>query len=75
MKTLVESRKQLKRNHILDLIRRSPEPLSRFNIKKMTGYSMTTVSNTITELLQEQLLIEDTCSDTSRMGRKPYFST
>lgn len=73
MKTLVESRKQLKRNHILDLIRRSPEPLSRFNIKKMTGYSMTTVSNTITELLQEQFLIEDTCSDTSRMGRKPIF--
>lgn len=73
MKTLVESRKQLKRNHILDLIRRSPEPLSRFNIKKMTGYSMTTVSNTITELLQEGLLTEDTCSDTGRMGRKPIF--
>jgi xylose repressor len=73
LKTLVESRKQLKRNHILDLIRRSPEPLSRFNIKKMTGYSMTTVSNTITELLQEQLLTEDTCSDASRMGRKPIF--
>ena len=27
----------------------------------------------ITELLQEGLLTEDTCSDTGRMGRKPIF--
>ena len=50
MKTLVEQRKDQKRNQILSLIRHSNRPLSRFDIKKLTTYSMTTVSNTITEL-------------------------
>lgn len=73
MKTWVESRKQLKRNYILDLIRRSPAPLSRFDIKKMTGYSMTTVSNNIVELIEEGLITEDACVDTGRPGRRPVF--
>lgn len=71
IKTWVESRKQVKRNHILDLIRRSDQPLSRFDIKKMTGYSMTTVSNSVMELIQSGLLIEEECVDSNRMGRKP----
>ncbi len=73
MKTWVESRKQLKRNHILDLIRRSPDPLSRYDLKKMTGYSMTTVSNNVSELIEDQLVTEDACADSGRMGRKPVF--
>lgn len=73
MYTRVESRKLLKRNHILDLIRRSPEPLSRFDIKKLTEYSMTTVSNSIADLVRDGLLVEYVCQDTGRLGRKPIF--
>ena len=73
MKTLVEQRKDQKRNQILSLIRQSKEPLSRFDIKKLTTYSMTTVSNTITELLQQGFIFEDVCSENNRMGRKPIF--
>ncbi|MBS6952545.1 MAG: ROK family protein [Enterocloster asparagiformis] len=73
MKTLVEQRKDQKRNQILSLIRHSNRPLSRFDIKKLTTYSMTTVSNTITELLQQGFIFEDVCSENNRMGRKPIF--
>lgn len=73
MKTLVEQRKDQKRNQILSLIRHSRQPLSRFDIKKLTTYSMTTVSNTITELLQQGFIFEDVCSENNRMGRKPIF--
>jgi N-acetylglucosamine repressor len=73
MKTLVESRKQFKRNNILDLIRRSHTPLSRFDLKKLTGYSMTTISGTISDLINSGMLISDPCTDTGRMGRKPIF--
>ena len=67
----VESRKQFKRNHMLDLIRRSPEPLSRYDLKKLTGYSMTTVSNSVADLVKDGLLLEDSCADTNRVGRRP----
>ncbi len=73
MKTLVEQRKDQKRNQILSLIRHSRQPLSRFDIKKLTTYSMTTVSNTITELLSQGFIYEDVCSENNRMGRKPIF--
>lgn len=73
MYTWVESRKLLKRNQILSLIRHSPKPLSRSEVKRLTGYSMTTVSNCVTALLEEGLLREDACQDTGRLGRKPIF--
>jgi len=73
MQTHVEYRKMLKRNHILDLIRHSTEPISRSDVKKTTGYSMTTVSNVISDLVREGLLWEDACTDEARMGRKPVF--
>ena len=73
MKNLVTQRKEQKRNQILGLIRHSRQPLSRFDIKKLTTYSMTTVINTIQELIQQDLLIEDACSENNRMGRKPVF--
>lgn len=73
MKNLVEQRKEQKRNHILALIRHSLKPLSRFDIKKLTQYSMTTVLNTITDLIEEGLILEDACCENNRMGRKPIF--
>lgn len=73
MNTWVESRKLLKRNQILALIRHSAQPLSRSDVKKLTGYSMTTVSNCVTALLEEGLLTEDVCQDAGRLGRKPIF--
>lgn len=73
MKNLVEQRKEQKRNQILNLIRHSRTPLSRFDVKKSTQYSMTTVINTITDLINQKLLLEDTCVENNRMGRKPIF--
>lgn len=48
-------------------------PLSRFDVKKATQYSMTTVINTITDLINQKLLLEDACAENNRMGRKPTF--
>lgn len=73
MKNLVEQRKEQKRNQILSLIRHSRMPLSRFDVKKSTQYSMTTVINTINDLIHQRLLLEDTCAENNRMGRKPTF--
>lgn len=66
-----ELRKKNNRNKILNIIR-SYEDTSRYDIKKMSKLSMTTVLTTIDELLKEGLIIEAGIGE-SKGGRKPIW--
>ncbi len=68
---IVESRKDLKRNKIISTVRYN-EMISRHEVKKRTGYSMTTVLNTINDLIEKRLLVEEDC-DSVRVGRRPTW--
>lgn len=68
---IVAERKNLKRNKIISCVRYHSE-VSRLDVKKITGYSMTTVLTIIEELLQRKLLTEEECT-TARAGRKPTW--
>ena len=69
--SIIENRKYYKRNKILNIIRRN-ENVSRFEIKKMTSYSMTTVLDIIEEMTREGLICEEQCED-ARVGRRPVW--
>ena len=69
--SIVKSRKTFKRNKILSIIKNS-ENLSRFDLKKITNYSMTTILGLIDELIEEKFLCEKESDDT-RVGRKPLW--
>lgn len=69
--SIVESRKYYQRNKMLSVMR-FHEDVSRYDVKKLTGYSMTTVLNTIDEMIKEGLIYEERC-DESRVGRKPIW--
>ena len=71
MPRLVETRKQVKRNHVLSLLRESRHNLSRADVRRLTGYSVSTVSTIIEELLRERLIVEQGVPEENRMGRKP----
>ena len=67
-------RKNYKRNHILNIIRYSSSNISRSDIKRETEYSMTTVLNTVAELIDKKLIYEDEPSQNeTRIGRKPTY--
>lgn len=68
---ITELRKQSKRNLILASIR-SGDEISRFEVKKLTRFSMTTVLAFVTELLDDKLIYEEECND-SRIGRRPIW--
>ncbi len=68
---IVESRKDLKRNKIISTVRYN-QMISRHEVKKRTGYSMTTVLNTINDLIDKKLLVEEDC-DSVRVGRRPTW--
>lgn len=67
----IETRKKQYRNRILAILR-NHEYVSRFEIKKMTNYSMTTTLNTVDEMLSEGYLIE-AGTGKSTGGRKPIW--
>lgn len=69
--SILENRKQYQRNKMLNVIR-SNEHVSRNDVKKITAYSMTTVLNTIDEMINDGLIYEERCSD-MRIGRKPIW--
>ena len=69
--SIVKSRKTFKRNKILSIIKNS-EHLSRFDLKKITNYSMTTILGLIDELIEEKFLCEQESVD-ARVGRKPLW--
>ncbi len=71
MESILENRKNYQRNKMLSVIR-SHENISRNDVKKITSYSMTTVLNTVDELIREGLVYEETCSD-ARIGRRPVW--
>lgn len=69
--SIIENRKNYKRNRILDVIRLNGD-VSRFDIKKETAYSMSTVLGVIDELIEEGLIYEEQCQE-NRVGRKPVW--
>lgn len=71
IESIMESRKYYQRNKMLSIIR-FHEDVSRYDVKKLTAYSMTTVRNTIDEMIQEGLIYEEIC-DEARVGRKPVW--
>lgn len=69
--SVTEERKRQKRNQILQTIR-SKGDVSRFDVKKKTKLSMSTVLTFIERLLEEGLLYEEE-SDKTGVGRKPTW--
>lgn len=69
--SILENRKLYQRNKMLNVIR-SNENVSRNDVKKVTAYSMTTVLNTIDEMINDGLIYEEQCNDV-RVGRRPVW--
>lgn len=69
--SIMESRKYYQRNKMLSVIR-FQEDVSRYDVKKQTAYSMTTVLSTIDEMIRDELIYEERC-DEARVGRKPVW--
>jgi predicted NBD/HSP70 family sugar kinase len=69
--SIIENRKYFKRNKILYLIRTTPK-CSRFDVKKLTSYSMSTVLSIIDELVGNGFIYEEESSDV-KVGRKPTW--
>jgi len=69
--SIVKNRKYFQRNKMLSIIR-FQENVSRYDIKKYTSYSMTTVLNMIDELIMQGYIYEEEC-DEARVGRKPVW--
>ena len=69
MESIMENRKLFRRNKILNLIR-THEHCSRYDIKKMTAYSMATVLAVIDELVAGGYIVEAE-SAKKNVGRKP----
>lgn len=69
--SIIENRKVFKRNKVLNLIR-THEHCSRYDIKKLTSYSMATVLSMIDELIAAGYIIEEESSQKS-VGRKPTW--
>ncbi|MDO4273001.1 MAG: ROK family protein [Eubacteriales bacterium] len=69
--SILENRKNNQRNKMLSVIR-SSEDISRNDVKKITGYSMTTVLSTVDEMIHDGLIYEESCND-ARVGRRPVW--
>ena len=67
--SIVRNRKRYRRNRVLDIIRKNPG-VSRYDIKKITSYSIETILGIIDELIGEGLIYEESYSG-SRIGRRP----
>lgn len=70
-KSILENRKYYQRNKVLDIIRYQ-EKISRYEIKKITSYSMTTVLSIVEELILNEYVYEKDCAE-NRVGRKPTW--
>ena len=69
--SIIQNRKFYQRNKILNIIRFHKD-VSRFEIKKLTFYSMTTVISVIDELISQGYIYEEE-SEENRVGRKPIW--
>ena len=65
--------RQLNRSLVLDLIRRQG-PISRADVKRITGLNFTTVTNAVTDLVTEGL-VQEVGLGSSSGGRKPMMLT
>lgn len=70
-RSVISTRQYYKRNKVLNIIR-AGEDVSRFDIKKQTLYSVSTVSDIIGELLEKGLIYEEECQE-ARVGRRPVW--
>lgn len=62
--------RNINRSAILNLIREQ-QPISRVNISRITGLNKSTVSSIVSELLENEYLVEELVSD-KNIGRNPY---
>ena len=69
--SIVERRKQIKKNNIIKVIRENDE-VSRYVLKKKTKYSMTTILNSVLALIDEGLIYEEE-STQKNVGRTPVY--
>lgn len=69
--SIIQNRKYYQRNKMLSIIR-FHKNVSRYDIKKITSYSMTTVISMIDELISQGYVYEVECEE-NRVGRKPVW--
>lgn len=70
--SIINNRKKYKRNRLMEILRCSDQELSRFDLKKISGYSMSSVLELSKEMIEEGLIYEEECAE-SRVGRKPAW--
>lgn len=70
--SIINNRKLYKRNRLMEILRSSDQELSRFDLKKISGYSMSSVLELSKEMIDEGLIYEEECAE-SRVGRKPAW--
>ncbi len=70
--SIIHNRKLYKRNRLMEILRCSTQNLSRFDLKKMSGYSMSSVLDLTKEMIEEGLIYEEECEE-ARVGRKPAW--
>ena len=70
--SILTNRKIYKRNRLMEILRCSDQNLSRYDLKKMSGYSMSSILELSREMIEEGLIYEEECED-SRVGRKPAW--
>lgn len=56
----------------MEILRCSSHNLSRFDLKKISGYSMSSVLELTKEMIKEGLIYEEECEE-ARVGRKPAW--
>lgn len=70
--SIINNRKIYKRNRLMEILRCSEQNLSRFDLKKMSGYSMSSILELSKEMIDEGLIYEEECEE-ARVGRKPAW--
>ncbi len=70
--SIINNRKLYKRNRLMEILRCSDQELSRFDLKKISGYSMSSVLELSKEMINDGLIYEEECAE-SRVGRKPAW--
>ena len=69
--SVIHLRQYFKRNKVLNIIR-SGTDVSRHDVKKKTMYSIATVADIISDLIDEGLVYEEDCQE-ARVGRRPTW--
>lgn len=70
--SIINNRKIYKRNRLMEILRCSDQNLSRFDLKKISGYSMSSIIELSKDMIEEGLIYEEECEET-RVGRKPAW--